>query len=119
MNIHQWLHKFEEKFKTQLPIEYYNWIEKNLGKEIVLDNTTWRILSPHSEDGLAYTTERFRKWPGFPEKAVTIASDAGGNQLVFKFDPRTEKLGKTVFIWDHESGALYRGSENLESITGT
>ena len=53
-------------------------------------------------------TQNAREWAGFPDDAVAIASNGGGDQLVLlRAKHATEMLAEEVYWWDHETAELH------------
>ena len=52
-------------------------------------------------------TQNAHEWPGFPDDAVAIGSNGGGDKLVLlRAKYATEMLAEEVYWWDHETSEL-------------
>ncbi len=53
---------------------------------------------------------------GFPEKAIAIGDDGGGNYLIF-LEEENIILGEALYFWDHESNGIEKVADNIEELT--
>ena len=112
---------FPDSFRTEMQ-------RRNGG--MVLDpvwETTWQLhpfLDRSERKRLARTcndiireTEEAKQWRTFPQVAVAIAANGGGDLMVFM--PEAEgahRLGPTVFLWDHETGDLIEAAPDFAAL---
>ncbi len=53
---------------------------------------------------------------GFPEKAIAIGANDGGDQLVFIPTENTTTLRDAIYWWDHETGNINQIAEDFEEL---
>ena len=57
-----------------------------------------------------------REWRGFPDGAVAIGSNGGGDLLILMPSENGQALQQTVFWWDHETGAVSKVADSFDSL---
>jgi hypothetical protein len=66
---------------------------------------------------IVYETNYSRKWPGFPQDAVAIGDNAGGDKLIFLPDPNHPGLAELkLYWWDHETRKVHEISMRIERL---
>ena len=61
-----------------------------------------------------------KDWFGFPEMAVAIGGNGGGDLLVLMPIPESpNRLQNSVYWWDHETGEIHSVSENFSDLPKT
>jgi hypothetical protein len=113
----------EEKLGLRFSLSYVAQMCKQNGGTVEADNQHWwlyPILDDSDRKRLKRTcndvvreTREAKKRPGFPEAAVAIGSNAGGDQLVFLPDASAGRLGDAVFWWDRETGDVHKVAEDF------
>ena len=111
------VHKAEARLGKQLPTAYVASMIGENGGRVHADGDSW-FLHPILDDSdktrlkrtcndIVHETKEARDWGRFPEAAVSIAHDGGGNHLILMPEPSHPGcLGETVFRWDHETGEV-------------
>lgn len=117
----------ERDLGVVLPSAFRTHLLANNGGEIEALDDVWElnpVLDTSDRRRIARTashivseTNSARKWRGFPAEAIAIASDGGGNHLVFL--PTAEDpshLQATVFVWWHEGAELEVVVEDFSAL---
>lgn len=104
----------EEKLGATLPESYRRAMMLANGGEVISDLDDWHLyplmdstdrkrFARTNNDAVAETL-RLTEWDRFPHRALAIANNGEGDQLLFlRSDDRFEA---TVYCWSHESGEL-------------
>lgn len=98
----------EEELGRRLPETLRLRLARSNGGEITTDDDDWilhPVADPSDRKRLARTashiireTKRAREWRSFPEGAIAIAANGGGDLLIVL--PGSDE----VALWDHETG---------------
>ena len=104
----------EGKLGCRLPESYRAALMANNGGEVETDDDVWQlhpVLDSSDRKRIARTcndiireTEAMQEWQGWPEGALAIAANGGGDALVMLRSGGT--CGPEVFHWDHETGEM-------------
>lgn len=107
----------EKKLGVRFPRDYVKKMMKENGGSVKTSPDAW-VLYPIFDmsdkkrlkrtcNDVVRETQNARDWPGFPNDAVAIGGNGGGDQLVLLPDGNSpDALGDDVFWWDHETGDL-------------
>lgn len=117
----------EQKLGVKLPPDYVQKMRQANGGAVNTSSDAWLlypILDTSDKKRLKRTcndvvkeTQNAREWPDFPEDAVAIGSNGGGDQLVLLRDKNSpSNLGNEVFWWDHETGELYTVAASFDEL---
>jgi hypothetical protein len=110
----QQVRKTEAKLGRTLPPTYVGrMLEENGGVVETADDNWW--LHPLFDDSdrtrlkrtcndVVRETRSAKGWVGFPDEAISIASNGAGDRLLFLPAPSGDKFDPRVFAWDHETG---------------
>lgn len=108
----QYIKSAEEKIDGRFPHSYRQMMKEKNGGDIVIDGDKWELypilnaaskeLYKQTFDDLVSETESVKKWFGFPENAIAIASNGRGDRLIFLRESRS-KYSEKIYEWDHES----------------
>jgi hypothetical protein len=112
----KFINEAEVKLGVKFPAPFVLRMAQNNGGEVVASRDSWE-LHPFLDtsdrkrlkrtcNDIVHETKVAREWPRFPEKAIAIGSNGGGDRLVLL--PRADDatvLG-SVYWWDHETGEL-------------
>ena len=60
--------------------------------------------------------ETARAWPGFPDGAVAIGSNGGGDQLILLPAQEDGILQEAVLWWDHETGSVSKVADSFDEL---
>jgi hypothetical protein len=107
----------EQDLRVDLPAAFRTRLLANNGGQIEALEGIWElnpVFDTSDSHHIARTgshivseTTSAREWPGFPAGAVAVASDGGGNHLVFlPTADDASRLQATVFVWWHEGAEL-------------
>jgi len=81
-----------------------------------LDASDRKRLARTCNDIVRETTSA-RGWRGFPETAVNIGANGGGDLLVLMPQAdRADLLSHEVYWWDHETGALQPAADDFADL---
>jgi hypothetical protein len=104
----------EQKLEASLPFSYREAMMTNDGGRVLAFDDVWDlhpILDTSDRKRLKRTcndilreTEFMRDWPGWPENALAIASNGGGDRLVLLKVNRSYE--PTIYVWLHDTGEL-------------
>jgi hypothetical protein len=61
-------------------------------------------------------TANAQKWDGFPDTAVAIGSNGGGDLLIFMHGKSDNCLQNVVFWWDHETGTVSKTANDFSEL---
>ena len=106
----------EDKLGVRLPLGYISKMLSNNGGSVATRDDRWQLF-PIFDDSdkkrlkrtcndIARETAAAAKWPQFPQNAIAIGSNGGGDLLVLLRTQGKNRLGDAVFWWDHETGEL-------------
>jgi hypothetical protein len=120
----KYLRSAEEKLGAKLPDSYRRAMMAANGGEVasdlddwylypIMDNTDRKRFARTCNDIVAETM-RLAEWERFPRRALAIANNGEGDQLVFlRSDDRFEAA---VYCWSHESGELTQAAEDFAHL---
>jgi hypothetical protein len=102
----------ETQLGIRLPDGFRNRLMSQNGGEVEADDDDWTVFpvfdssdrkrASRSANHIVRETQQAATWPGFPERAVAIASNGTGDLLVFL--PRDKlQLDGRVQCWSHET----------------
>ena len=122
----QLVKRAEEKLGRKLPLDYVVRVRRENGGEVAAGPDTWNLY-PIFDDSdrnrlkrtcndIVRETLSAREWADFPPDAVAIASNGGGDQLVFVADPTSDRFRDEVYWWDHETGELHKVADTFEEL---
>lgn len=114
----------EKALGATLPVSYRNSVLRENGGEFEAKEDEWQqypITDTTDRKRLSRTanhiikeTESCRGWPNFPEHALAIAGNGGGDQLILLkngalFEP-------TVYLWLHDTGQLIKIADDFSEL---
>lgn len=114
----------EEKLGAKLPDSYRRAMMAANGGEVVsglddwylypiMDSTDRKRFARTNNDVVAETL-RLAEWDRFPRRALAIANNSEGDQLLFL---RSEdRFEAAVYCWSHESGELTKLVEDFAQL---
>ena len=80
------------------------------------DTSDRKRLKRTCNDIVSETTEA-KQWVNFPEHAVAIGANGGGDQLVFLRNEDGSALREEVFWWDHETGEVEKIADSFTELS--
>jgi SMI1-KNR4 cell-wall len=114
----------ERELGARLPESYRNAMLRSNGGELEANEDTWqqypiadtsdRKRLTRSANHILKESEVCRGWPRFPQGAVAIAGNGGGDHLVFV--KRGQAFGPAVYIWSHETGLLEKVANDFAGL---
>jgi len=115
----------EQKLGATLPQSYSAAMREKNGGSIRTSSDEWQlypIFDSSDKQRLKRTcndvireTHSAATWAGFPDNAVAIGSNGGGDQLIFL--RHGDRLRPEVLWWDHETGAVKRIAADFGELT--
>lgn len=114
----------EERLGASLPYSYRQAMRASNGGQVrayddvwhlhpILDTSDRKRLKRSCNDILR-ETEFMRDWPGWPENALAIASNGGGDRLVLLKENR--RYDPTVYVWLHDTSELVAVGEVFSDL---
>ena len=112
--------KFPEKFKNKM-------VEENGGMLESRNGEIWHLypfFDKSNKKRIARTcnhivleTNNAKQWDNFPNDAIAIAADGGGNHLVLLPNSLDNcNLGEEIYDWFHETGELTKIAETIMEL---
>ena len=102
----------EKKLSGRFSHHYRNQMMLCNGGTVLAKNDSWNlfpILNPASKklfkltcNDIVRETDSAKKWYGFPDNAIAIGENGGGDKLVFLRASKS-KYRNEVYLWDHET----------------
>ena len=81
-----------------------------------MDTSDKKRLKRTCNDIVRETTSA-RDTTGFPQDAIAIGANGGGDQLLLMPSDNPAVLQETVFWWDHETGKTHKIADAFDKIT--
>jgi hypothetical protein len=115
----------ETELEANLPKSYKASMQKNNGGEIKISGDIWEqypIFDNSDRKRISRTcnhiiseTKSCEGFGDFPPKAIAIAGNGCGDQLVlFK---QNSSYGNTIYIWSHETGEVDKVANDFSELT--
>ena len=114
----------ESALGAALPDDYKAAMRRSNGGEIEAHDDDWTlypIADTSDKKRLARTanhilveTQGCREWPNFPERALAIANNGAGDQLVYLRNGST--FSPIVYAWSHETGKLEEVADGISQL---
>jgi len=103
----------ERELGIRLPREYRERLLSRNGGELSTAGDDWQVFpvfdatnrktAGRSAGHIVLENDDARKWDGFPNGAVAIASNGSGDLLVLLQEAGSGRLGSQVHVWSHET----------------
>lgn len=117
----------EQKLGVRFPDSFRRKMQVENGGEVSTTSDDWQLYPIRDTsdkkrlkrtcNDIVHETTVARTWTGFPSEAVAIGSNGTGDQLVLiPSSGEEEILHETIFWWDHETGALSKIAESIDSL---
>ena len=114
----------EQKLGASLPSSYRQAMMTNNGGEVLAYDDVWNLHPildtsdrkrvKRSCNDILYETTYMRDWPGWPENALAIGSNGGGDRLVLlKVNRRYEP---TIYVWLQDSSELVAVADGFSDL---
>ena len=114
----------ERKLQASLPFSYRQAMMTNNGGEVLAYDDVWNLHPildtsdrkrvKRSCNDILYETAYMRDWPGWPENALAIGSNGGGDRLVLlKVNRRYEP---TIYVWLQDSSELVTVADGFSDL---
>ncbi len=116
----------ERKLGVKFPASFVVRMVKHNGGEVSTAADSWQLhpfLDSSDRKHLKRTcndivleTKKAREWPDFPENAIVIGSNGGGDRLVLLPSSDAPAILGPVYWWDHETGELIFVSDDFGDL---
>jgi hypothetical protein len=114
----------ERELASSLPSSYANAMRTANGGELDVLNDDWRLypiadssdrrrLSRTSNHAIKETAA-LQQWPKFPSRALAIAGNGSGDQLLILRNG--DDFGDAVHHWSHETGVLTKVADDFADL---
>jgi len=118
--------KAEAELGVQLPQAFRAHLMADNGGEVEALEDSWQLnpvfdtsdvkRTKRTANHIVRETAEARKWRGFPEKAVAIATDGCGNHLVFLPNDSGTALQDAVHVWWHEGAEIEHVADSFNEL---
>lgn len=124
----EFVRRAEGKLGRKLPLGYVTRMCRDNGGEVrtgtdgwwlypVLDDSDKKRLKRTCND-IVRETASSKEWADFPAEAVAIGHNGGGDKLIFLPEPEGDRLGDSVYWWDHETGEVIKVADDFAKLPG-
>ena len=110
----KWIKEAESKLNVIFPLSYRETISKENRGHLTIKDETWDLYPVWDKadrkrlkrtcNDIVHETKVCYDCTGFPSKAVAIATNGCGDQLILLPEEGTNKLNETLYFWSHETG---------------
>jgi hypothetical protein len=116
----------EAKLGVRLPLGYVAQMLPRNGGSVAAGGDHWDLY-PIFDDSdkkrlkrtcndVVRETRRFAEWKTYPQGAIAIGGNGGGDQLVLLRKVGDSRLGDEVFWWDHETGDVHSVADDFADL---
>ncbi|MHC4637625.1 MAG: SMI1/KNR4 family protein [Planctomycetota bacterium] len=112
----KYINMTEKKLGVKFPQAFRQKMMKDNGGEVETPPDAWQLYPffdtsdkkrlKRTCNDIVRETASAKEWTGFPDGAVAIGSNGGGDQLILLPGREAGLLQEAVFWWDHESGSV-------------
>ena len=112
----KFINEAERKLGVEFPASFVLRMVKNNGGEVSTPGDSWQLhpfLDSNDQKRLKRTcndivleTRKAREWSGFPDNAIVIGSNGGGDRLVLLPSSDAPAILGPVYWWDHGTDEL-------------
>lgn len=122
----QFVKRAEIKLCKKLPLGYVAHMCRNNGGEVITRTDSWQLY-PIFDDSdkkrlkrtcndIIRETASAKQWPGFPDDAIAIGTNGGGDQLVLLPEAGDDRFGDAIYWWDHETDELNKVADDFSEL---
>lgn len=123
----KYIKQTEEKLNIVFPVAFKTKMLKENGGEVETPPDSWNLYPffdtsdkkrlKRTSNDIIRETESAKKWAGFPNDAIAIGTNGGGDQLIFLKQKKTPQiLDATVYWWDHETGTINKVADDFSEL---
>ena len=115
----------EFDLNVKFPTEFKNRMLKSNGGELAPDEFGFKLYPFFDKSDrkrisrtcnhIGLETKNARKWDGFPENGIAIASDGFGNQIILMHNGNGI-LTDEIYFWDHEVREIEKIAESINEL---
>ncbi|MEN1682097.1 MAG: SMI1/KNR4 family protein [Planctomycetota bacterium] len=125
----RWIEATQRKLGVVFPASFAIAMSKANGGAVDSDIDTWELFPFYDQNdkkriqrtcnSICRETKSAREgWYGFPETAVAIGKNGGGDLLVLLPEPTdSTALRHSVYWWDHETGETYKLADDFADLS--
>jgi hypothetical protein len=116
----------EKKLGVKFPRTFRLKMMKDNGGEVETPPDAWQLYPFYDTrskkrikrtcNDIVRETSNAKEWPNFPDGAVAIGSNGGGDQLVLLPSRETAELREAIFWWDHETGGVRKVADRFDEL---
>lgn len=115
----KFIEETERKLGVRFPEPFRRKMQQDNGGELETGDDVWQ-LHPFFDSSdkkrlkrtashIGRETEVSRKWSGWPDRAIAIGSNGGGDRLIFlRSESDASVCEAALYWWDHETGEVHR-----------
>jgi hypothetical protein len=123
--------KYIIETETELEVEFpYEFKQKMInlnGGELITQDDNWQLYPFFDKSDkkrisrtcnhIVLETKQAKKWNGFPQNAIAIATNGCGDKLILlPVGGNEKKLGENIFLWFHETGKTQEVAETISEL---
>jgi hypothetical protein len=120
--------KYIEETEIQLEIKFPTTFKQKMltknGGAIIFEDEVWRLYpffdktnnktAGRTCNHIGLETKNARKWIGFPQQAIAIGENGGGDKVIMLPDTKdTSMLSDGIHIWLHETGEIQKMADKI------
>ena len=115
----------ESDLNVKFPAEFKKRMIKSNGGELAPDEFGFELYPFFDKSDkkrisrtcnhIGLETKNARKWDGFPENGIAIASDGFGNQIILIHNGNSV-LTDEIYFWDHETREIEKIADSINEM---
>jgi len=123
----QYIAETENELGVTFPTSFKQKMLTKNGGEVFIEDEVW-FLHPFFDKAnnktisrtcnhIGQETKLAKEYINFPEKAIVIGENAGGDKVIMLPDPKdTNILSDDIYIWSHETGDIQKVAKNINEL---
>jgi hypothetical protein len=121
----KYINETESELNVKFPTEFKNRMIKSNGGELSPDDLGFELYPFFDKSDrkrisrtcnhIGLETKNARKWNGFPENGIAIASDGFGNQIIL-IHSGNGILKNEIYFWNHETKETEKIAESINEL---
>ncbi len=115
-----------QKLGIRLPISYIVKMQRSNGGDINVAGDDWQLFPIYDDsdknsirrtcNDIVRETKLARERACFPSDGVAIASNGGGDLLLFLPNEMGERMSEAIYFWDHQTGESKSVAEAIDVL---
>lgn len=116
----------EEKLGVRFPPSFRNKMMRDNGGEVETPPDAWQLYPffdssdqkriKRTCNDIVRETASAKNWTGFPNNALAIGSNGGGDKLILITSEDGTTLRGEVFWWDHETASVSKVADDFREL---